>query len=124
MTARARNWCKPESGRALAIVPNMRALSRLLAQAMGLIERLDELTPNDRAHGHRRCYDRAGLERDITQAGGEVFLRGGLFLKPFANFQMDEMIETGILKREQLDGLETIAADFPDLCTAIYAVFR
>ncbi len=121
---RARGWLKPETGRILAIVPNMRALSRQLARAMGLIPELDHLTENDLAHGHRRCYDRFRLDREIGQAGGEVLLRGGLLLKPFANFQMDRMIAAGILGEPQMDGLDALAAEYPDLATAIYAVCR
>ncbi len=124
LMARARGWLVPETGRIVAIVPNMRSLSRLLARAMGIIAALDELTPNDHAHGHRRCYDRHGFDRDIRAAGGEILLRGGLLLKPFANFQMDEMIAAGIVGRAQLDGLEALGAELPDLATALYAVFR
>ena len=124
LMARARSWIDPERGRILAIVPNMRALSRQLARAMGIVDELDELTPNDRAHGHRRCYDRIALDREIATAGGDILQRGGLLLKPFANFQMDQMIEAGIIGPDQLDGLEILGAEYPDLCTALYAVFR
>ena len=124
LMARGRAWLRSETGHVVAIVPNIRALSRQLARAMGIIRELDDLTPNDRAHGHRRCYDRASFDRNIVAAGGEILLRGGLLLKPFANFQMDRMIEADVIGREQLDGLETLGADYADLCTAFYAVFR
>ena len=124
LLARARGWLVPRTGRALAIVPNRRALSRQLARAMGLIEALDTLTPNDHAHGHRRTYDHSQLDREIAAAGGRVLLGGGLLLKPFANFQMDRMIAGGIIGRAQLDGLDALAAEYPDLATALYAVFR
>lgn len=124
LLARARGWLKPETGRILAIVPNMRALSRQLARAMGLLDGLDVLTENDRAHGHRRCYDRFRLDREVAAAGGEVLLRGGLLLKPFANFQMDRMIAEGIIGEAQLDGLDALAGEYPDLATAVYAVCR
>lgn len=124
LLARARGWLTPETGKILAIVPNMRALSRQLARAMGLIPELDVLTDNDIAHGHRRCYDRFRLDREIAEAGGEPLLRGGLLLKPFANFQMDQMIAAGILGEAQMDGLDALASEYPDLATAIYAVCR
>ena len=122
--ARARQWIKPDTGRILAVVPNMRALSRELARAMGVVGELADLTPNDHAHGHRRCYDRVSFDRDITEAGGEVLSRGGLVLKPFANFQMDRMIDASVIGREQLDGLETLGHQYPDHCGSIYAVMR
>ena len=124
LMARARNWIDPGRGQILEIVPNMRALSRQLARAMSIVDELDELTPNDRAHGHRRCYDRIAFDREIATAGGDILQRGGLLLKPFANFQMDQMIEAGIIGPDQLDGLEIHGAEYPDLCTALYAVFR
>lgn len=115
-------WIRPGSGRILAVVPNMRAQSRLLARAIGIVTELDELTPNDLAHGHRRCYDRTGFDRQVLAAGGTIHLRGGLMLKPFANFQMDRMIDTGIIGDEQLIGLEKLGHEFPDACAALYSV--
>lgn len=116
-------WLKPDNGRVFAVVPNMRAQSRLLGRAMGVVGELDELTPNDLAHGHRRCYDRARFDREVTSAGGRVLLRGGLMLKPFANFQMDRIIDDGIIGEEQLSGLEKLGQEFPDACAALYSVF-
>lgn len=124
LIARARQWIKPDTGRILAVVPNMRALSRKLARAIGVVGELAELTPNDLAHGHRRCYDRVSFDRDIAEAGGEILSRGGLVLKPFANFQMDRMIDAGAIGRVQLDGLETLGHQFPDHCGSLYAVLR
>ncbi len=124
LMARARAWLKPHTGRVLMTVPNRRSLSRLLARAMGLVRELEDLTENDLAHGHRRCYDRVSFDRDVEKAGLEAVARGGLVVKPFANFQLDRMIQDGILGREQLDGLEKLGAEFPDACAAIYTVAR
>lgn len=116
-------WLKPETGRIFAVVPNMRAQSRLLGRAIGVVGELDELTPNDLAHGHRRCYDRTQFDREVLSAGGRVVLRGGLMLKPFANFQMDRIIDDGVIGEEQLSGLEKLGQEFPDACAALYSVF-
>lgn len=117
------DWLKPDTGRVFAVVPNMRAQSRLLGRAIGVVGELDELTPNDLAHGHRRCYDRTQFDREVISAGGHVLLRGGLMLKPFANFQMDKIIDGGIIGEEQLSGLEKLGQEFPDACAALYTVF-
>lgn len=116
-------WLKPDTGRVFAVVPNMRAQSRLLGRTIGVVGELDELTPNDLAHGHRRCYDRTRFDREVTSAGGHVILRGGLMLKPFANYQMDRIIDDGIIGEEQLSGLEKLGQEFPDACAALYSVF-
>ena len=68
--------------------------------------------------------NRIAFDREIATAGGDILQRGGLLLKPFANFQMDQMIEAGIIGPDQLDGFEILGAEYPDLCTALYAVFR
>ena len=80
-----------ERGLIFLVVPNARALSRQLARHMGILDDLYALTPNDLAHGHRRVYDRILLDKDISSAGLIQVSRGGLMLKPFADFQMDTM---------------------------------
>ena len=78
-------------GKVYVVVPNARALSRQLAQHMGLLSGLKELTENDRNHGHRRVYDRAALNVDIEAAGLSQIQQGGLMLKILADFQMDKL---------------------------------
>jgi 2-polyprenyl-3-methyl-5-hydroxy-6-metoxy-1,4-benzoquinol methylase len=124
LMSRARAWLKPHTGRVLMTVPNRRSMSRLLARSMGLVRELEDLTENDLSHGHRRCYDRASFDRDVEAAGLEAVARGGLVVKPFANFQLDRMIRDGILGRPQLDGLEKLGAEYPDACAALYTVAR
>jgi 2-polyprenyl-3-methyl-5-hydroxy-6-metoxy-1,4-benzoquinol methylase len=119
---RAKSWLKPETGRLFAIVPNMRVLSRQLGRAIGVVGELAELTPADRAHGHRRSYDRISFDREIELSGATIVQRGGLMLKPFANMHMDKILQQGIIGEDQLRGLELLGHEYPDLCTAIYAV--
>lgn len=114
---------KPE-GYLFITVPNARALSRQLARHMGLIENLFSLTPNDLKGGHRRVYDRTLLDRDIEASGLEIIARGGILLKPFADFQMDKLIDIGILGLEQQEGFYRLGHEYPDFCADIYAVAR
>jgi SAM-dependent methyltransferase len=119
------------SGRLLAddgllflVVPNARALSRQLARHMGLLDDLFALTPNDINHGHRRVYDRVLLDRDIQTAGLRQVSQGGLLLKLLADFQMDKLMETGILGDPQVDGLYKMGLEYPDLAGSLFSVCR
>jgi 2-polyprenyl-3-methyl-5-hydroxy-6-metoxy-1,4-benzoquinol methylase len=119
----AREVIKPD-GLLMIVVPNARALSRQLALHMGLLKDLKALTENDHNHGHRRVYDRVALNRDIASAGFDVVAQGGIMLKILADFQMDKLIDDGMLKQQQLDGLYSLGLEYPDLTGSLFAVCR
>jgi len=112
------------SGLLFVVVPNSNALSRQLAYHMGLIKDLKSLTENDLKHGHRRVYDRVSLNRDLTEAGFVSISQGGVFLKLLADFQMDKLIDSGILQEPQLEGLYSLGFEYPDLCGSLFSVCR
>jgi len=112
------------NGLLFLVVPNARALSRQLARHMGLLDSLYALTPNDINHGHRRVYDRTLLNRDLERAGLIQVVQGGLLLKLLADFQMDKMMESGILSEPQLEGLYRMGLEYPDLAGSLFAVCR
>src|SRR5271157_291621 len=118
-----KNALKPE-GTLFATVPNARAVSRQLARHMGLLDSLYSLTPNDLKGGHRRVYDRGSLDRDIETAGLEIIAEGGILFKPFADFQMDQLIDSGILGPQQCEGLFKLGREYPDLCADLYVIAR
>jgi len=105
-------------------VPNARALSRQLARQMGLLDSLYDLTPNDLRGGHRRVYDQVTLRRELELAGFHIVVQGGIFFKPFADFQMDRLIDTKILGEPQLEGLYNLGYEYPEMCADVYAVAR
>lgn len=106
------------------VVPNARALSRQLARHMGIINDLYELTPNDINHGHRRVYDRPLLNRDIEAAELIQISQGGLLLKPFADFQMNKLIDTEIIGKPQQEGLYKMGLEYPDFAGSLFSVCR
>jgi len=114
---------KPQ-GYLFITVPNARALSRQLARHMGIIDDLYSLTSNDLQFGHRRVYDRVLLTRDLESAGFEIIAQGGILLKPFADFQMDKLIDSGIIGPPQCEGLYKLGHEYPDMCADIYAIAR
>jgi 2-polyprenyl-3-methyl-5-hydroxy-6-metoxy-1,4-benzoquinol methylase len=120
---RVRALLNPD-GLLLLVVPNARALSRQLARHMGLLPDLHSLTANDLNHGHRRVYDRVSLNRELETAGFRQITQGGLMLKILADFQMDQLIQSGVLGEAQLDGLYKLGLEYPDLCGALFSVAR
>jgi len=113
-----------QDGLLFVAVPNAQALSRQLARHMGLIDDLYALTPNDLRGGHRRVYDRVTLNRELELAGFEIVAQGGIFFKYLADFQMDKMIDSGILGPQQLEGLFSLGNQYPDMCADVYAIVR
>lgn len=114
---------KPD-GLLFMVVPNARALSRQLAMHMGLISDLKTLTENDIFHGHRRVYDRVYFNREIEQAGFNTVSEGGLMLKILADFQLDKLIDNGMIQQSQIDGLYKLGLEYPDLCGSLFSICR
>ena len=112
------------TGRFFVAVPNARAMSRQLARHMGIIDSLYELTENDLRGGHRRVYDHMTLRRELEAAGLEIITQGGIFFKPFADFQLDQLLDMGFLGDAQIEGLRKLGDEYPDMCADIYAVCR
>lgn len=109
-------------GRLFITVPNATALSRQMALDMKLMEDLYELTDNDRAHGHRRVFDLQKLRHILNQTSFKIKKTGGTFVKEFADFQLNRMIESGIIGEKQLHGMQKLAERYPELSGSIYAI--
>lgn len=113
-----------DGGLLLVLVPNANALSRQLAMHMGLYQDLKALTDNDIKHGHRRVYDRVTLNRDQHEAGFENVSQGGIMLKILADFQMDKLIDDGLIGPAQIDGLYKLGLEYPDLTGSLFSVCK
>lgn len=114
---------KPD-GFFFVVVPNANSLSRQLARHMGLISDLKDLTENDNRYGHRRVYDRVSLNRDLENNNFEVVAQGGLLLKLLADFQMDKLIDDGILTSKHIEGLYRLGLEYPDFSGALYSICK
>jgi len=113
-----------EHGQLFVVVPNARAMSRQIARHMGLIDDLFALTENDINHGHRRVYDRTSLDKDIAAAGLQQVSQGGLLLKLLADFQMDKMIDGGIIAAPQIEGLYKMGLEYPDFAGSLFSICK
>lgn len=116
---RINRWLSPE-GILFLVVPNANAPSRQIAVKMGLISHNSAVTPGEAAHGHRCTYTLDTLERDARLGGLKVLHRGGIFFKPFANFQFDQLLQSKIIGKDYLDGCYQLGMTYPDLCASIY----
>jgi 2-polyprenyl-3-methyl-5-hydroxy-6-metoxy-1,4-benzoquinol methylase len=110
------------SGRLYLVVPNAHAASRQIAVAMGLIPEPSAVTDGEYRHGHRRTYDLELLVDHVGQAGLTIAKTGGIFFKPFANFQFDDLIRSRAIDNGYLEGCFKLGNAYPDLCASIYAL--
>lgn len=114
-------WLAP-GGRLFLAVPNGNAASRRIAVHMGLVENCMAVTPDEEAHGHRRTYDLDLLEYHSRLAGLKVIVRGGIFFKALANFQIDKAKAAGIVNDAYLEGCYRLGQQFTDLCASVYLI--
>lgn len=114
-------WLTP-TGRLFLVVPNAHAASRQIAVAMGLISHPTAVTEGEFEHGHRRTYNLDALKAQVVEAGLGVIETGGVFFKPFANFQFDQLIASGAIGEDYLEGCFKLGRLYPDLCASIYAI--
>lgn len=114
-------WLTP-TGRLFVVVPNANAPSRQIAVKMGLIEHNSAVTHGELEHGHRCTYSLDTLERDARKAGLNVESRGGVFFKPFANFQFDLMLQNKVIDQKYIDGCYELGMHYPELTASIYLV--
>lgn len=119
--SRIRTWLTPK-GRLFVVVPNANAPSRQIAVKMALIDTNHSVTDAERAHGHRCTYSLDTLEHDVRSAGLEIQSRGGVFFKPFANFQFDQLMEHKIVSQAYLDGCYALGMHYPELTSSVYVV--
>ncbi len=111
-------------GRAFIVVPNGHAASRRIAVHMGLIDHCTAMTPGDIKHGHRRTYVLDTLEDDARKAGLHIAHRGGVFFKPFANFQFDALFGSEVMSDAYLEGCYQLGFTYPDLTASIFVVLE
>lgn len=115
------SWLSP-GGRLFLVVPNAHAASRQIAVAMGLISEPTAVTEGEYLHGHRRTYNLDALVGHVHSAGLSVAASGGVFFKPFANFQFDKLIADGAIGEDYLEGCFQLGKRYPDLCASIYCI--
>lgn len=118
---RIRDWLSPE-GKLYVAVPNANAISRQLAVKMGKVAYQSCVTEAEYLHGHRRTYTLDALEFEIRTAGLTSNQSGGVFFKPFANFQFDRLISEKIIDNAYLEACFELGKKYPDFCASIFSI--
>ena len=113
---RAKQWLSP-GGRVLAAVPNARSLHRQAAVIMGLLPVEEALNPMDTHHGHRRVFSPESFRACFTQAGYQIDIFGGYWLKPVSNAQIEASWTP-----EMLNAFMKLGERYPDIAGEIYIV--
>ncbi len=118
-----KKWLK-KGGILFAVVPNAFAFSRQLAQKLNLIINLKDLTENDKRHGHRRVYDRFTIKRDFVLAGFDLIERKGVIFKILADFQLNYLLNNGILSNDHINALHQLSNGNEVFCDSILIIAK
>jgi 2-polyprenyl-3-methyl-5-hydroxy-6-metoxy-1,4-benzoquinol methylase len=113
---RAKSWLEHD-GRILAAVPNCRSIHRQAAVLMGLLKAEDELNELDRHHGHRRVFSPESFRACFTQAGCQIEVFGGYWLKPLSQQQIEEHWTPSMI-----DAFMRLGERYPDIAAEMYVV--
>lgn len=115
----AKNWLTPRAGTLFAAVPNARSLHRQAAVIMGLLASEDEMNEMDHHHGHRRVFNPESYRNAFYQAGLNIEVFGGYWMKPVSNKQIEDTWSD-----EMLDAFMQLGERYPDIAGEIYVVAR
>ncbi len=113
---RTRRWLRP-GGRIFAAVPNARSVHRQAAVIMGLLPREDALNEMDLHHGHRRVFNPESFRNVFTQAGLQIDIFGGYWLKPISNGQIEKNWTPAMIH-----AFMQIGERYPDIAGEIYVL--
>jgi len=112
---RFRDLLTPAGVMAVA-VPNACSLHRLIGHASGLLDDPYALSDADHALGHQRYFDRQSLRDVMAEAGLDIELEEGIFLKPLTTAQLAKLE----LPESVMTGLFRVAVGLPEIANALY----
>jgi len=107
-----------------SFVPNVKSFHRLLAYEMGIIESINQKSGHDKLFQRQNSYDPDTFNKLLTHNGFSVVESGSYFIKPFTHAQMNELLSTGIIDKNCLDGLDKMQKHLPGMGAEIYNVCR
>lgn len=113
-----KNWLEKD-GVLIVSVPNAKSIHRLVAVEMGLLKSEFDLNERDVQLGHYRVYDLEELESNMEEAGYKVDSKGGSFLKPISNGQIDSNWSD-----EMIEGFYKIGSKFEQFCAEVFVVCK
>lgn len=101
-------------------VPNANSIHRLLAQKMGMIEDVHELSDRNRVLQQHSVFDIESLSEKAEEHGFKIVETGSYFLKFFPHSMMMEMMEKNIITYPVLEGCYELAKIFQENGSEIY----
>lgn len=110
------NWIA-DDGIFLVSVPNAKSIHRLVAVEMGMLTSEYELNSRDCELGHFRVYDMDSLSKQMVEAGFKIIDKGGIFLKPLSNGQIEKSWTPDII-----EGFYKVGKYFQKNCSDIFIV--
>jgi SAM-dependent methyltransferase len=108
------------SGLLAVVVPNARALHRVVGHHAGLLPDLEALSPHDRELGHQRYFDLASVSAVVERAGFSITRKEGVFLKCLTTDQLRSLN----LDPEVLRAFCAVGVEYPEISNAIYLEAR
>ncbi len=111
-----KEWLAPE-GCVLCAVPNARSIHRQAAVEMGLINSIFEMSEKDIHHGHMRIYTPETLSSEFIKAKYKIKHKGGYWLKPLADSQIQQSWSP-----EMLNAFMKLGEYYPDVAGEIYII--
>ena len=106
-----------DDGIFLVSVPNAKSIHRLVAVEMGMLANEYELNSRDHELGHYRVYDMDVLNTQMVDAGFKVIDKGGVFLKPLSNAQIENTWTP-----EMIEGFYKIGKYFQENCSDLFII--
>lgn len=88
-----------------------------MAVEIGFIESIFEMSEKDIHHGHMRIYTPETLQRDFLQSGYKIKNKGGYWLKPLTDKQLESVLDKSMLR-----GFMKLGEFYPDIAGEIYIV--
>ena len=110
------NWIA-DDGIFLVSVPNAKSIHRLVAVEMGMLTSEYMLNSRDHELGHFRVYDMDSLSKQMGEAGFKIIDKGGVFLKPLSNGQIEKSWTPDII-----EGFYKVGKYFQKNCSDIFIV--
>lgn len=110
------NWLS-DDGIFLVSVPNAKSIHRMVAVEMGMLANEYELNSRDHELGHYRVYDMDVLSTQMLDAGFKVIDKGGVFLKPLSNAQIENTWTP-----EMIEGFYKVGKYFQDNCSDLFMI--
>lgn len=84
-----KNWLN-DDGIILCAIPNADSLHRQAAVIMGLMNSTHDFSEKDRRHGHKKIFNYTEFGALFSKAGLSVIKRGGYWLKPLSDSQIEK----------------------------------